>query len=345
MRGTMLLTPDADTDELRDVVRAFLAKHCPPEPREQPGWDPAVWSRFAGELGVAALDVPEHLGGAGATFREVAAVAEETGRCVARLPWFGTAVLAVGVLRQLGDAALLGRLASGESTGTLAEADASLENGRLTGTAARVIDGATADVLLVAAGGGLHLVEPDAPGLTRTPVRALDPSRPLATLTFEATPARELVADAGGLLARVRTRAGAALAAEQTGGAAAATDAAVAYAGERIQFGRPIGTFQAIKHRCADMAVRVEAARSASLWAAATVADDDPEASLAAATAGVVCGEAYTWVAGESVQVHGGIGFTWEHPAHLHVRRAATGAVLLGDHHGRRETVLRGLGV
>jgi alkylation response protein AidB-like acyl-CoA dehydrogenase len=340
----MRLTPDADAEELRGVVRAFLDKHCPPEPRDEPGWDPAVWSRFAGELGAAGLDVPERFGGAGATFREVAVVAEETGRCVARLPWFGTAVLAVGALREIGDATLLERLVSGEATGTLAVADAHLEGGRLTGTALRVVDGATADVLLVAAGGGLHVVEPDAPGLIRTPMRVLDPSRPLATLTFDATPARELLADAGALLERVRTRAGAALAAEQTGGAAAATEAAVAYAGQRIQFGRPIGTFQAIKHRCADMAVRVEAARSASAWAAAAMADDDPEASLAGATAGVVCGEAYTWVAGESVQVHGGIGFTWEHTAHLHVRRAATSAVLL-DPHSDREAILHGIGV
>ena len=352
----MRLTPDADAEELRGVVRAFLDRHCPPEPREEPGWDPAVWARFATELGMVGLDLPERLGGAGASFREVAVVAEELGRSVARLPWFGTAVLAVGALGELdragvvGSEELLAGLVDGTTTGTLVTtadvtAEVTADGARLTGTAPFVIDGATADVLLVPAGRGLFLVEPDAAGLTREPLRGMDPSRPLAGLAFDATPARELCADAGPVLARVHTRAAAALAAEQTGGAAAAMETAVGYAAERLQFGRPIATFQAIKHRCADMLVRVEAARSAASWAAAAVAEGDPEAPLAGATAGSVCGEAYTWVAAENVQVHGGIGFTWEHPAHLHVRRAAGSAVLLGDRHTRQETVLQGLGV
>lgn len=341
----MQLTPDVDAEELRGVVRAFVDRHCPVEPDEYAGWDPAVWARFATELGAVALDVPEESGGAGASFREVAVVAEELGRSVARLPWFGTAVLAVGVLREAGDDDLLEWLVSGGATGTLAHAGGVVVDGKLTGTADLVIDGATADLLLVHVDDRLYVVEAEAPGLTRTSVRAMDSTRRLATLEFAGTPVRELVAGAGPLIDRVRNRAAAALAAEQTGGAAAAMDMAVAYAGDRLQFGRPIATFQAVKHRCADMLVRVEAARSAALWASATVADDGPEAALAVATAASVCSEAYIWVAAENVQVHGGIGFTWEHPAHLHVRRAATGAVLFGDRRSRQEALLAGIGL
>jgi alkylation response protein AidB-like acyl-CoA dehydrogenase len=147
------------------------------------------------------------------------------------------------------------------------------------------------------------------------------------------------------VLERVRDRAVAALACEQTGGAAAALDMTVAYAKDRIQFGRPIGSFQAIKHRCADMAVAVEAARSASSWAAAVAADAPQDLPLAAATAALACSEAYSFVAAETIQVHGGIGFTWEHPAHLHFRRAATDAMLFGDQTLHQERLLRALGV
>jgi alkylation response protein AidB-like acyl-CoA dehydrogenase len=354
------ITPDADAEDLRSVVRAFLERHCDTEAvyRElagERGWDPAVWSRFAGELGAVALDVPEEIGGAGASFREVAVVAEELGRSLARLPWFGTAVLAVGALLAAdADPALLAPLVSGERTGTLATRDAvpttaerDGDGWRLTGTKTLVVEGATADLLLVSAdtpdGTGLFAV--DGAAASRTPMRAMDPNRQLATVVLDGVPARLVSADPGPVLERVHTRAVVALAAEQTGGAAAAQEMSVAYAGQRLQFGRPIATFQAIKHRCADMAVRVEAARSASLWAAAALADGTPEAPLAAATAGLVCGEAYTWVAAETVQVHGGIGFTWEHPAHLHVRRAATGAVLFGDRPAHREAVLAALAV
>jgi alkylation response protein AidB-like acyl-CoA dehydrogenase len=192
---------------------------------------------------------------------------------------------------------------------------------------------------------GLFAVDASADGLTRTPMRVLDPTRPLAAVELDAVPADPVCADAAGVLDALRVRALAALASEQTGGAAACLDAAAGYAGSRIQFGRPIGTFQAIKHRCADMAVRVEEARSAAWWAAATLAEADPDAAPAADTAALVCSEAYTWVAEENVQVHGGIGFTWEHPAHLHVRRALSSAVLFGDAAGHRDRLLAALDV
>jgi alkylation response protein AidB-like acyl-CoA dehydrogenase len=364
-------TPDADTEELRAVVRAFLQRHCGTEVvfraiDGERGWDPGVWTRFAGELGAVALDVPEELGGAGASFREVAVVAEELGRSLARLPWFSTAILGVGVLlHAVGDGAdaaraeLLPALASGEMTATLAhaeDADGIDADGtqaepdgagwRLTGSKTRVVEGATADLIFVSArtsnGVGLFAVSGGAPGVTRPEQRVLDSSRRLAILTLDNTPARAIgdPSAAGPVLERVRDRAVTALACEQTGGAGAALDMAVAHAKDRIQFGRPIGTFQAIKHRCADMAVALEAARSASAWASAAAADAPEDLPLAAATAAIACAEAYSFVAAETIQVHGGIGFTWEHPAHLHFRRAATGATLFGDQACHRERLL-----
>ena len=363
------LTPDADTEELRAVIRAFLRRYCDTEAvfREldgERGWDPAVWTRFAGELGAVALDVPEELGGAGASFREVAVVAEELGRSLVRLPWFATAILGVGaLLHATGDGAdaaraeLLPLLASGEMTATLAHAEEGDDTRaepdgagwRLTGSTTRVIEGHTADLVFVSArtgdGLGLFAVGGAAPGVIRTAQRVLDPTRPLATVTLHDSPARAIGDPSGAapVLERVRDRAVAALACEQTGGAAAALDMTVAHAKDRIQFGRPIGTFQAIKHRCADMAVAVEAARSASSWVAAAAADAPDDLPLAAATAALACGEAYSFVAAETIQVHGGIGFTWEHPAHLHFRRAATAATLFGDQAFHRDRLLRNL--
>lgn len=354
------LTPDADAEDLRAAVRDFLARHTEPAREPDQPWDPTVWKRLAGELGVVALDVPEAAGGAGATFREVGVVAEELGRSLARLPWFSTAVLGVGVLLHTeGNDELLAELAAGSTTATLAEREAPSGQAtraeedaggwRLTGGKTLVVEGATADLLFAVAAvdgqSALFVVDAEADGLTRAPMRALDPNRQLADVVFDRTPAMLLAADAQAVLDRVHDRAAAALACEQTGGAAAVLELSATYAAQRLQFGRPIGSFQAIKHRCADMAVRVEAARSASLWAAATAADDPAELPTAAATAALVCGDAYRWVAAETVQVHGGIGFTWEHPAHLHVRRAATTAVLVAEHAAHRETLLARLGI
>lgn len=356
----MRITPDADAEELRAVVRDFLARHTEHTRDPGLGWDPLIWQRFAGELGAVALDVPGESGGSGATFREVAVVAEELGRSLARLPWFSTAVLGIGVLLHATGAAelredLLARLASGQVTATFAphgpaRAERTGASGwRLGGTKSLVVEGATADFLFVTAetdyGPTLFHVDGTADGVVRTPVPAMDPSRQLADISFTQAYAVPIgtPGEAAPVVERVLRRATAALAGEQTGGAAAAMELAVRHAGTRLQFGRPIATFQAIKHRCADMAVEVEAARSASLWAAAAVAEDQKTTAAAVAAAAVVCGAAYRWVAAENVQVHGGIGFTWEHPAHLHVRRAATSAVLLGD--GHREALLEAIGV
>ncbi|GAA4879237.1 acyl-CoA dehydrogenase family protein [Actinomycetospora straminea] len=367
---SLRITPDADAEDLRVVVRDFLERRTEPSRDPDTPWDRDLWRRFAAELGVVALDVPEELGGAGATFREVAVVAEELGRRPVRLPWFSTAVLAVGALTALRGTddlrrELLADLAAGERTAAFAfredhdtwdpdrlrtRAEGDDDGGwRLSGTKLQVVEGATADVLLVVAAvegePAVFVVDGTAEGLVRSPLRALDPNRQLADVLLDRVPARRLggTGDARDVVTRVLERGRAALACEQTGGAAAAMELSVAYAGQRVQFGLPIATFQAVKHRCADMAVRVEAARSASWWAAAALAESSPEAPAAVATAALVCGEAYSWVAGETVQVHGGIGFTWEHVAHLHVRRAATDAVLLGTEH--TEALLAAVGV
>jgi alkylation response protein AidB-like acyl-CoA dehydrogenase len=372
------LTHDAEVEEFRGAVRDFLREHADTTAvfnhiQEERAWDPAVWSRFAGELGVVGLDVPETYGGADAGFRPVAVVAEELGRSLVRLPWFATAVLGVGALLHAEGAEaedrrtqLLPALAGGERTATLSWAEApdrldapSVEawaehdgdTWRLTGRKLLVIEGATTDLLFVAAraedGLALFVVEGDAPGVVRTADRAMDPNRQLATITFDGAPVR-LVSDPGTgerVLARVRDRAVTALACEQTGGAAASLDMAVEHAKNRVQFGRPIGMLQAIKHRCAEMAVELEAARSASLWATGAIAEDSSEAGIAAATAALACSRSYEYIAAETIQVHGGIGFTWEHPAHLHFRRAATSAVLFGDRHTHQESLLAGLHV
>ncbi|MGY1739438.1 MULTISPECIES: acyl-CoA dehydrogenase family protein [unclassified Blastococcus] len=372
----MRLTPTADQEELRDTVRAFLDRHCGSEDvrrqmATERGWDPAVWRRAATELGLTGLEVPEELGGAGAGFGEVAVVLEETGRSLACLPYFSTVVLASGVLL-LGDdeqarADLLPGIADGSRTATLALAGetgswdpaaptvtASADPGgwTLDGVSGFVVDGRTADLVLVAAGttaGGpsVFAVDGAAPGLTRTPLTTLDPTRKLARLEFSRTPARLLGGEgtAGPLLERVLDRALAGLACEQVGGAQATLDAAVAHARDRRQFGRPIGSFQAIKHRCADMLQQLEGARAAASWAVATVADGSGDAPAAAAMAAVRCAEAFRFTSAESIQVHGGMGFTWEHPAHLYFRRAASSAELLGSPAAHRERLLQAIGV
>ncbi|ODU06232.1 MAG: hypothetical protein ABS81_05295 [Pseudonocardia sp. SCN 72-86] len=362
----MRLTPEADAEELRAVVAAFLDRQLPIGIRVRDldrGWNADVWRRFAREVGAAALDLPEAMGGSGATFREVSVVAEELGRTLAPLPWLATSVFGLPALHgRPGFDATVEALICGERTAALAYLDprggpaaaAALDAGSwvLTGEKQHVIDGATADVLLVVAqtadGPGLFMVEQAAAGLNRAPLQVMDQTRPLARLTFDRVAARSVVtepAETEALLDRILTRARVVLACEQLGGAEEAMWMAVRHACDRIQFGQPIATFQAIKHRCADMAVRVEAARSAALWAVASVADDHPDTPLAAAAASTVCAETYRWVSAETIQVHGGIGFTWEYAAHLHFRRAAAGAVLLDEPSGAHDRILDLLGI
>jgi alkylation response protein AidB-like acyl-CoA dehydrogenase len=363
-----------EQEELRRTVRAFLDEHSPETEVRRlmdttDGLDPRVWAGLA-EIGLLGLTVPEELGGAGASLIEVGVVLEEAGRSLLVAPYFSTVALATTALLAAGDEearkAYLPSVAAGELTATLAlteddgRADlaavalAARPDGggwRLDGTKSYVLDGHTAGLVLVAArteaGLSLFAVPGDAPGLSRTPLETMDLTRKLARLEFTDTPARLVGADgaAESVLAHVLDVAAVALAAEQVGGAARALEMAVDYAKVRHQFGRPIGSFQAIKHTCADMLLEVESARSAAyygVWAAAAGAEDS---SVAASLTKAYCSDAYADVTAKNIQVHGGIGFTWEHPAHLYFKRARGSAVLFGDATYHREQLARRIGI
>jgi alkylation response protein AidB-like acyl-CoA dehydrogenase len=364
-----------EQEELRRSVRSFLEQKSPEtEVRRlmetQEGYDPAVWSQMATQLGLQGLAVPEDLGGSGYSFRELAIVLEEMGRALLPAPFVSTAVLATGALLRTSDDAakkdLLPRIASGESIATLAvtedaggwDADAiacvATRDGdayTLSGTKSFVLDGLTADLVLVAArtdaGVGLFAVTGDAAGMTRTPLFTMDQTRKLARIELAWTPARLVGGDGDGWTAVEHAlRLGAiALAAEQVGGAQRCLEISVDYAKNRIQFGRPIGSFQAVKHKCADMLLHVELAKSAASYAAWCAAIDDPDLPVAAAMAKSYCSEAFFDVAAETIQVHGGIGFTWEHPAHLYFKRAKSSELYLGDPRHHRRLLTKHLGI
>ncbi|MFN2536652.1 MAG: acyl-CoA dehydrogenase family protein [Mycobacteriales bacterium] len=368
----MLFEHRAEHDELRQALRAFLADVASEsETRrlmETPeGYDPQVWSRLAAELGLAGLGVPEELGGAGGSAVEVGIVMEELGRSLACTPFFATAVLATSALLLSGDEEHLPRIAAGACLATVAVAEASgswdvdeistraAEDGGswwLDGEKLFVLDGLIADLIVVAARTGptetsLFLVEGNAVGLTRSAMTTLDPTRKQARLTFEHTPAQLLGnrAAAPKVLPAVLDRALVALAAEQVGGAQRCLEMAVEYAGTREQFGRAIASFQAIKHRCADMLVGIEGARSAAYYGLWAAAESPTELPVAAGVAAIRCSDAYVFASNENVQVHGGMGFTWEHPAHLYVRRARSSQLLFGDPARQRERLATALEV
>ncbi|MFD7205479.1 acyl-CoA dehydrogenase family protein [Streptomyces sp. NPDC059893] len=348
-------------DELRSALRRLLADRSPSAAvrqwaQSEQGHDPALWRRFADQLGITGIAVPEEYGGAGGDLAELAVVLEELGRSLVPSPYFATVALAGQALTASGDSAAARRwlpgIAAGELTATLAAAEESgswrIEDTVTTathtggtqwsvsGTKMFVVDGDTADLLLVVAatgaGPGLFAVESGAPGLTRTRLDTLDPTRRLARLDLDAVPATRVGAegDASAYLRTVLDLAAVALAAEQVGGAQACLDAAVQYAKVRVQFERPIGSFQAVKHKCADLLVAVEAARSAADHAASTGAEASADLPTAAALAAAWCARTYTQAAKENIQLHGGIGYTWEHDAHLHLRRAKSSEQLLG---------------
>nr|WP_246281537.1 acyl-CoA dehydrogenase family protein [Fodinicola acaciae] len=303
--------------ELRATVRRFLA--------EKAG-DSLLWRQMADQLGLQGVALPEKYGGAGAGLTELAIVMEELGRVLLPSPYFATVALAGHALAECGDEAKsrwLPAIVDGSLTATVAFSGADVRacGGELTGTAMFVVDGDTADLLLVVAGADLYAVE--GKSVRRTRLQTLDPTRRLGRLELDRTPAVRLDANVD----RVRDLAVIALAAEQVGGARACLDAAVGYAKVRVQFGRPIGSFQAIKHKCADLLLEVEAARSAVEHAAATTGDDLP---IAAALAAAYCSVVYTRVAKENIQIHGGIGYTWEHDAHRHLKRAKSSELLFG---------------
>jgi alkylation response protein AidB-like acyl-CoA dehydrogenase len=345
---------DEDLETWQQVVRGFLSaveiRVRPAGPRV----DRALWRRACG-LGVAGLDVPEALGGTGAGFGALAVVQQECGRVLAPLPVLGSVVAAQGIILAAGgiDPAALADLLPGLMSGDLIAAavldapDVTVDGGRLTGRLANVMDGMSADLLvLLDATSRPWVVDFGAGGVHREVAESMDLVRDFATVTLEGAPARPLGDQlAPEQVARVRRAVAAAVACEQHGGSEATLESAVAYTRTRVQFGRVIGSFQAIKHRCADLAVEIDLSRSAVAHAAWAVQEDALEAPLAVAMAGATCPPAFLRCALENVQLHGGIGFTWEHPAHLYVRRAESDLALFGDAEQHREGVLRILGI
>jgi alkylation response protein AidB-like acyl-CoA dehydrogenase len=351
-------------------VRAVMATES--------GFDPEVWSQITGDLGWVALTIPEEDGGFGLTQVDLMPVLEEAGRHLLPAPFFSTVCFGVTPLVLGGDAAqratYLAPIAEGSLTATLALLDeggswnaesvkavAKKEGGDyvLTGTKTWVLDGHTAGLLIVAArapesrgreGVSLFLVDANAKGVTRTWLPTLDQTRKLAKVVLDGVrvPASAVLRGEGegaALLDVVLPRASAALAAEQVGGAEACLELAVDYAKVRKQFGKPIGTFQAIQHMCANMLLRVEAARSASYYANLVAGLGADGLAEAAAIAKSYCSEAFFHCASESIQIHGGIGFTWEHDAHLFLKRARASESFLGDPSMHRELLAREIGL
>jgi alkylation response protein AidB-like acyl-CoA dehydrogenase len=336
-------------DDLRASVRALLADRSPWDrvlARTEGGepTDQKLWRALAVDLGCAGLAVPERLGGAGASFREAAVVMEELGRTVSAVPFLGAAVMAPAALLACDDAELLADLSSGArlvavavplTTAPGAPFTASVRagaGGELTGEVTSVADALAADVLLVPAAGGLHAVDATAEGVTRTPVVSLDQTRQLCDLRFDGAPSRQVAAGEAADRAReaALTAGAALLASEQLGVAEWCLDTTVAYVKTRHQFGRPVGSFQALKHRLAELWVAVTQARAVARYAAVCLADGDPDTPVAVALAQAHCSAVAVLAAEECVQLHGGIGFTWEHPAHLYLKRAKSASLALG---------------
>ena len=364
-----------EQEELRAAVRRFLAEKSPETEVRRlmdttEGYDPAVWSQMADQLGLQSLTIPEEFGGSGFTYVELLVVLEEMGAALLCAPFFSSVALAANALLTSGDdeskKAYLPGIALGETIATLAITE---DNGRwdfggieltaakkgdgwtLNGHKMYVIDGHTANLMVVVArtpaGVTLFAVQDDAPGLTRTPLPTMDQTRKQARLEFSDTPAVLIGTDGGAEVGLSKTLdlAAVALAAEQVGGAQHVLDASVEYAKTRIQFGRPIGSFQAIKHKCADMLLEVESAKSAAYYAAWAAAEDSDELPVVASLAKSYCSEAYFHAAAENIQIHGGIGFTWEHPAHLYFKRAKSSELLLGDPSYHRELLAQRIGI
>ena len=371
----MSLTPSPEREELRSVVRKFLVAHSDEEQvRRQmdlgAGFDASTWKLMAQQIGIQSLMIPEEYGGAGFGFGEMAIVLEEAGRALLCAPLLSTVLATTALLSADDDAAaaaLLPGIADGTVIATVASADdndpgpdgvrlaaepaADGAGWRLTGTKPYVLDGADAALIIVAArtpaGVSLFLVDSGADGFIATNLPTLDLTRRLASLEFADTPATLLGGEGAGsaVCDQVLRTAAVALACEQVGGAAKVLETTVEYVKTREQFGRPIGSFQAVKHRLADMLVQLESARSAAYFATAALESESDEAPVAASIAKSYCSSAYYDIAAESIQLHGGIGFTWEHSAHLYFKRAKGSQTMFGTPAYHRRLIAVELGV
>ena len=367
-----------EQEELRRYTRQWLDENCPVGTVRQlmdtdRGFDRGHWEAIA-EMGWLAMAIPEEWGGAGFSFLELFVLLEEQGRSLFCSPFLSTVVMAASVVEEAGDEGQKGRILPAIAEGELVATVAFTEpNGRwdaegvtaraerrddggwtLNGTKSFVLDGHVADLLVVAArtdrGVSLFLVSGEAEGVARRVLQTMDQTRKQAEVELldVKLEADALVGSDGGgwpVLERMMEKAAVALAAEQVGGAQACLGMAVSYAKVRKQFGRPIGSFQAIKHKCADMLAQVESARSAAYYAGWAVSEDNEERSLMSSLAKSYCSEAYFASAAENIQIHGGIGFTWEHDAHLYFKRAKSSELLFGDPSFHREKIADLLGL
>jgi alkylation response protein AidB-like acyl-CoA dehydrogenase len=350
-----------DQQELRASVRAFLDRECPISvvrsvvEKGTPADD--LWGQMV-DLGWPALTVPESQGGLGLGFVELAVVAEELGRVMAPGPFLATVTQFVPAIRIAGtreqQRRFLEPVPSGDLTGTLAVgndvvATPSGSGWSLSGTVRHVVDGDRADEIAIAARADddLRLFVVSGTDAPATLEHTLDKSRPLATIAFENTPieADRALGVSGDAVDRILEEATAALALEMVGTCQSIFDVALEYAKERHQFGVPIGSFQAVKHKLADMFVALERARATAYFAAATIAEGDDRRPLAVAMAKAAAGDAQRLIAQEGIQLMGGIGYTWEHDMHLYVKRAKTGDALLGTSSDHRARVARIIGL
>ncbi|MDX1882488.1 acyl-CoA dehydrogenase family protein [Mycolicibacterium sp. 120270] len=341
--------------QLRAAVRKFCAENFDEQSvrtlmESDPPFDPKAWERLGSELGVLGLSVPEADGGVGGTLVDQAVAVEELGAALACGPMYGTVFLAIPALvaASAGEArdALLADLVEGRRTaafvvpdraGVLDEVTVTADGDALTGTVRQVTDAGAADDLLVAAevsdGVALYAVDASASGVQRTPLATLDLTRPQATVELSGAPGRLVAgaAKADRVIEHALQVGSALLAVEQVGAGQHLLDLSVGYAKSRLQFGRPIGSFQAVKHKLADLLVELEHARSTAYHAVWALADGSDDPALAVSIAQATASAALTKIAADTIQVHGGIGFTWEHQAHLYFKRATVDAALLGS--------------
>ena len=357
----MYFTATTEHAMLRDSARSYLAEKAPvTRVREvmegTDGFDRVVWNDIAG-MGWQSMAIPEVYGGAGFSVLEQGVLMEEMGRALTPIPFLSAVVLGANAVLIAGSeeqretylptiasgrqliAVAIAEPGGGWSTDDVAlSAEDSTEGWRLSGKKAYVVDGQTANLLVVAARTStgavdLFVVDAEAAGVSIRPVGTMDLTRKLATIDFEDVGVVERLGNPDSGAAAVESLydiAAVMLAYEQVGGAQRCLEMSVQYAKDRVQFGRPIGSFQAIKHKCADMLVEVEAARSAAMYAGWTLSNQDDDLPIAAALAKARCSEAFFSVAAETIQVHGGVGFTWEHDAHLFFKRAKADQLLFG---------------
>ncbi|MBV8360620.1 MAG: acyl-CoA/acyl-ACP dehydrogenase [Deltaproteobacteria bacterium] len=369
-----------EQEQFRSAIRRFMNDKSPTTEVRRlmataEGYDPAVWRQLSEDLALPGIHVPEQYGGAGFGMVELGIVMEELGRSLFCAPYFSTAVLAANAILNAGTgeqkSALLPDIAKGARLATLAitEPDGNCDPAgiatvatpdadgyRLDGAKSYVVDGHIADLMIVAArtpktvgleGLALFTLGANAGGVERRPLQSMDPTRKIARIDFHGAHANLLgdLDDGAKPILRTLDQASIALANEMVGGAQALLDSAVNYAKLRVQFGRTIGSFQAIKHRLADMLLDVELAKSAAYYAAQAAAVDDPEWPALASLAKAAASETYLHTAAECIQIHGGIGFTWDNDTHLWFKRAKSSEVFLGQPSYHREVLMRRWGV